>query len=389
MKHFNWLFVVLLFVFESGFGSAIDSINISILTCAPGRDIYSIYGHNAIRIHDVKHGLDLVYNYGTFDFKTKGFILKFMRGKLPYVIDVADFSRFYAEYDYFQRSVTEQVLDLDSLQKSNILTFLDHNMLPENRTYKYDFFMDNCATRLRDIIEQNVPECTYEQNTLTQKTFRDIIKEYQRNLPWTNFGIDLIICSPADKLVTTRQSAFIPDYLANILGDIKCSDAKVHPLVKSKSHILKFNNENSTPNFFLGPIFVFLILLIVEINLLFRHFKGEIHSYVAKYDNLWIFVMAIASLLMLFMWFGTDHIPTKYNWNLVWASPLIPIWWYFKNQNFGQKIGFFLYGLLIISLINAIPGINILPQYFHPAIIMITLILMLKIIRNTNGIIVS
>lgn len=385
MKHIFWILFFIIVEVNISHADASDGVRISILTCGPGHEIYSIYGHNAIRIRDDIRGFDLVYNYGTFDFKTKGFILKFMRGKLPYVLDVADFSMFYAEYHHFQRSVTEQVLDLDSTQKAKILAFLDDNMLPENRMYKYDFFMDNCATRLRDIIEKNVTECNYNNHILINKTYRDIIKEYQKDLPWTNFGIDLIIGAPADQLVTTQQSAFIPDYLATILDNTNCSGNNPHLLVQSKNQILDFKNRQSSPPiFFLGPIFVFIILLVIEINLLVRSMKGETHRHTRSYDILWFSVMTLACLLMLFMWFGTDHIPTKYNWNLLWASPLIPLWWYLKDSKFGIKISFYIYGLLLMSIVNAMPGVQILPQYFHPAIILISLILIVKIYRNTN-----
>jgi hypothetical protein len=132
------------------FSQSIPSdVTISILTCVPGKEIYSIYGHNAIRIQDRSSQSDIVYNYGTFDFDTPGFTLKFMRGKLPYLLAEGDFVRFMREYQYFERAVTEQVLDLDSIQKKQIIDALAFNMLPENRAYKYDFFMDNCATRLR------------------------------------------------------------------------------------------------------------------------------------------------------------------------------------------------------------------------------------------------
>ena len=120
-----------------------ESIRISILTCAPGDQLYSIYGHNAIRIIDSNKGTDLVYNYGTFDFNTPGFAIKFMRGKLPYVLSIADYYDFLDEYKYYRRAVKEQVLYLDPVQQQKIMQYLAVNMLPENRAYKYDFFMDN------------------------------------------------------------------------------------------------------------------------------------------------------------------------------------------------------------------------------------------------------
>ncbi len=358
-------------------------IQISILTCAPGKDIYSIYGHNAIRILNPDAGTDLVYNYGTFDFKTKGFIVKFMRGKLPYVLDVADYGRFLAEYDYFERSVTEQVLSLDSVQTHKIIAYLDNNMLPENRTYKYDFFMDNCATRLRDIIEKNVESCTWSEMQSTEKSFRDIIKEYQKNMPWTDFGIDLIIGAPADRLATYREKTFIPDYLAVAIQDAKCASTQGQKLEASQQKILNFDNAPGSINFLLTPYFLFGLLLLLEIIFFFNIWQPKA-SLLVKYDHLWLGLMAICSLLMIFMWFGTDHIPTKNNWNVLWASPLLIIWWIMNKENPYRKIvSYLILAMLTISMINALPFLRILPQYFHPVVAIISLILILKIVRLT------
>ena len=150
----RYFFYVLIFLLKgiqiSGQGdSPPDSIRVSILTCAPGDQLYSMYGHNAIRVRDNAIGTDLVFNYGTFDFNTPGFAIKFMRGKLPYLLSVARYDDFIYEYTYFQRDVMEQELALSQEQKSGIISFLDENMRPENRAYAYDFFQDNCATRLR------------------------------------------------------------------------------------------------------------------------------------------------------------------------------------------------------------------------------------------------
>lgn len=378
MNRILLILLLVLSVFEP-LGSQIPNAantTISILTCAPGKELYSIYGHNAIRITESTYGTDIVYNYGTFDFNTPGFAIKFMRGKLPYSIGVATYSDFLREYQYFQRDVTEQVLLLDSLQKQKIIEYLAVNMQPENRTYKYDFFMDNCATRLRDIIDHNLAGFAWDTTLASNKTFRQIIKEYQKNLPWTDFGIDLIIGAPADQKTTLSQETFIPDYLAKAIKFAKYSDPQKANLQMSENKILSFDPSNEGVNYLLSPYFLFIFLLLLEVNLYFRHLRGLSHRWIKIYDQFWLWMLTFTSILMLFMWFGTDHIPTKYNWNILWASPLIPIWWWQKNRypwlSYVLGIAFF------ISIINAIPGIQILPQYFHPIVGFISLILILK-----------
>ena len=359
-----------------------DDVTISILTCAPGKEIYSIYGHNAIRVYDKKSQSDVVYNYGTFDDQTPNFVLKFMKGRLPYWISASDYGRFLREYQYFGRPVMEQVLDIDSLQKQKIISYLEENMKPENKAYKYDFFMDNCATRLRDILDDTVDGLTWNASGASGKTFRQIIKGYQAQMPWTDFGIDLIIGAPADRVTTLAEESFIPDYLSNAISEARCNGA--HPLQKSVQEVLTFDTKSSASSLvdlLISPYFLFILLLFIEINLFFRHLRGLANSkWIKRYDLLWLVVISMSSMLMLFMWFGTDHIPTKYNWNVLWASPLIPVWWWIKNKFYekGKYLRYIIAFMILVSMANAIPGIQFLPQYFHPIVGIIGGILLLK-----------
>ena len=374
-------FVILLVVFiimpSRQRASSDDSLVISILTCAPGQELYSIYGHNAIRVRDMRDGSDQVYNYGTFDFETPGFALKFMRGKLPYMVSVADFGMFMREYNYFKRSVSEQVINLSREEKVRVVEYLSHNMQPENRMYKYDFFMDNCATRLRDIIEKNTGGVAWNETKASGKTFRQIIKEYQKNLPWTDFGIDLIIGSPADRPATLREEAFIPDYLAQNIHNARLAKNTTERLEFYRKDIVTFPGHAPKIYFFLTPLFFFMVLLVAEAYFLWRKPKTKWLKY---YDTIWVWLICMASLLMAFMWFGTDHLPTKYNWNLLWANILIPVWWWTGSR---KNILFWIVGIcLALSVINVLPGLNFLPQYFNPIIAVICVILMLKVWRK-------
>ncbi|MBK9735900.1 MAG: DUF4105 domain-containing protein [Saprospiraceae bacterium] len=361
----------------------LSDVTISILTCAPGNDIYTIYGHNAIRIADKLNQTDIVYNYGTFDFETPGFVVKFMRGKLPYLLTAVDFDMFLREYQYFERGVSEQILNLDDMQKRKIIEALAINMLPENIAYKYDFFMDNCATRLRDMVVNNASNVSLAQNKSSGKTFRQIIKEYQQKMPWINFGIDLIIGAKADKITTYAEETFIPDYLANALDKMFLNNKVESKLVNRKGNIISFEVKppsNPWLNFFLSPLFFFIILLLLEINLLFRCLRGHNNVWIKRYDIAWCFLLGFASLLMIFMWFGTDHIPTKDNWNLLWANPLIPLWWIIKDKQYKivKVLSYLILVFLIISIVNAIPGLRFLPQYFHPIVGIIAIIILIK-----------
>ncbi|MBL0309244.1 MAG: DUF4105 domain-containing protein [Bacteroidetes bacterium] len=133
-----------------------DSANITLLTCSPGADLYSAFGHNGIRVTDYKQGFDVVFNYGTFDFDQPGFYVNFVRGRMRYMLSTDRFSDFISQYRYEKRSILEQQLRLNSEDRKKIFAFLYNNALPENREYLYDFFWDNCATRPRDVFEKEL-----------------------------------------------------------------------------------------------------------------------------------------------------------------------------------------------------------------------------------------
>ena len=272
---------------------------------------------------------------------------------------------------------------LNKQQKSDVLSFLNENMRPENRAYAYDFFQDNCATRLRDIIEKHTMGLAWPAPQDTLKTFRQIIKEYQQERPWTDFGIDLILGAPADKVATSREQAFIPDYLADMIDGAMVQYSGEKPLIHQVREILIFEKIQDSPHASGKPFFIFLLLLIGEV----RFYFGSASTWqlkILKYaDYVFFTLVSIASLLMLFMWFGTDHSPTKDNWNIVWANPLWPVWWYAVST---KKIQYrwmvvILQMALLVAFVNAIPGIQFLPQYFHPAIMPLTAILWFKMRR--------
>ena len=364
--------------------SSHEDLQISLLTCGPGNTIEAIYGHNAIRVHNKTSGTDITYNYGTFDFDTPHFAIKFMRGKLPYKISASRYEDFLNYYHFVGRSVTEQVLNLDSLEKSEIIAFLNENMRPENREYMYDFFMDNCATRIRDVFETHVNELQWNVDLMSDKTFRQIIKEYQARLPWTDFGIDLIIGAGADKIADYRESTFIPDYLSIAVSRMT-SGKEAKPVEKNKYEILNSQQSLSHPFFFQTPLFLFLCLLIIEfIGFGLAFTKLRQNAFWKMYDKVWMIILFLAGVLMIFMWWGTDHIHTKQNWNILWASPLLPFW-YWTQKHGGKWVNFLFYivfCLLFFSMLNGLPWWTIFPQYFHPAVALVCAILILKMLRG-------
>ncbi|MEG0887881.1 MAG: DUF4105 domain-containing protein [Bacteroides sp.] len=200
----------------------VDSIRLSLLTCAPGEEIYSLFGHTAIRYENPARGIDAVFNYGMFSFNTPNFILRFALGQTDYELGVSNYERFASEYSYYGRSVWQQNLNLTPQEKQKLVALLEANYQPQNRVYRYNFFYDNCATRPRDIIEESVAgKVIYAADPADAnqtRSFRDIVHQYTQGHPWAQFGIDLCIGSEADRPIDDRQTMFAPFYLMNFFS---------------------------------------------------------------------------------------------------------------------------------------------------------------------------
>lgn len=344
---------------------------ISVLTCDPGNELYSTFGHTGLRVVDPGQELDIVFNYGIFSFKEKGFYTKFLRGKLNYYLGIQAYGRFLREYNHFSRSVVEQKLNLDSLQRQKVFDFLVNNAKKENREYKYDFFYDNCSTRQRDVFT-NTLGIQFSENE-SDKTFRDLLDEFLPGMPWSDFGIDLVIGSRADKQASDKHQTFLPEYFMKSLEDKEINGSK---FINSTRTILDFDEaqELRFQRPWFTPMLVFTLLLVLELLLFFFARKSK---WLKIYDKLWFLVVGLSSLLLFVMWFFTDHIATKANWNLLWIHPLY-LYLVFKSEHSASKI------LLIISAVltaSALLGWMIIPQRYHLAFIPIILLLLIKLYR--------
>ena len=191
-----------------------DTLRISLLTCSPGDEIYSAYGHSAVRVVDQKRGYDLVFNYGTFDFGTPYFIPKFLCGTLDYMLSVSSYQRFIRAYERERRDVVESELILSTEERADLEQFLFRNMQPENRFYRYDFFFDNCATRIRDLVFRiSGRDVSAFQKADEDETFRDCLHLYVGQERWYGQGIDLILGTRADQDTSDYEKAMLPGFL--------------------------------------------------------------------------------------------------------------------------------------------------------------------------------
>jgi len=345
-----------------------DTATISILTCRAGDDLYNMFGHTAVRVQDPTQSIDEVFNYGLFSFKEEGFMLKFMRGKLKYWVGRSTYRNFMRGYVSEKRSVIEQILNLDISQNNRLYQALLENTKNENKYYKYDFFFDNCSTRIGDILENNITLLKYSDSNESTKTFRQLLDEFNFVSPWIDFGMDLLVGTPADKEANSKDEMFLPEYLF-----IQMSKASLghNPLVTETRILLDHEKEigRRTRAKFFTPALFFALLLLLE---LFLFIKGSNKGWIKSYDKLIFFILGFGGVLILFMWFGTDHITTKNNLNLLWMNPLFLILLFNKSKS----LYLLLSGCMVLTLIFAC-----FLQQLHIAAIFIILICIFKLLR--------
>ena len=296
-----------------------DDAKVTLFTCGPGEELYAGFGHSALWISDPAIGVDRLYNYGTFDFSTPHFYWKFIRGKLNYMISVTRANRFLEEYDYRKISVYEQLLDLNEKEKQQLFEFLENNLLPENRFYKYDFFYDNCATRIRDVLVKICDGEVHFNTSDKNLTFRKMLFPYLTHTPWTKFGINMILGLTADKKATPWDYMYLPEYMQEEFQNATIAEKGVErKLVTHQTEYFK-SRLNFTNRKIDDPVVIFSALLLITLMLTFYEIKKKV---IYNWLNYVLFIIScLAGLFLLFMWLGTDHIATNKNMNILWLLP--------------------------------------------------------------------
>ena len=296
-----------------------DSATASVITCGPGNDFYLAFGHSAIRICDSTRDIDYVYNYGTFDFDTPHFYLKFAQGQLNYCLSRTRFVNFLAVYDYEQRWVCEQRLDLTPQEVNNLFVMLEWNYLPENRYYKYDFFRDNCATRVRDMVESTLGKKTLGIDDWEDHSYRQWVHSATSGgcLEWWVLGVDMLLGLPTDHTRNNSEAMFYPMAMMWQYDNAMVNDES--PLTTYNKELLADHREPLHRSF--PPIVVFALLFVVVAMLTFlMPLSSRLINII---DRVLFIVAGVVGLVLCFMWFGTDHWCTKWNLTILWASPLL------------------------------------------------------------------
>ena len=352
---------------------------VSLLSCDPGDEIYSSFGHSGIRVMDLETGEDIVYNYGTFDFGAPNFVLNFAGGRLDYFLSVSTYDRFIGEYNYFKRNVREQELALNQEQKIALVEFLEINYLPQNRNYRYDFFFDNCATRIRDVMEKVLGDQLIWQDKdqeSVEKTFRELIDENVFYMPWADLGIDLALGSRLDRDARPREEQFLPIYMEQSFGRaVIQGDGPTRPLVKSNRVILDFPPRVDSLGL-LNPYLIFWLVAIMFTVITFIGFKKK--RLFIGFDLVFFGILGLLGCVISALWLGSDIPSTKWNWNLLWAFPghLLLL-----KGLMAKKLMPWVRKYLLFALIMADAAVVfwILGwQSFHPSLVPILLVVILR-----------
>ena len=304
-----------------------DSVQVSLLTMMPGREAYSLFGHSALRLQDDASGLDRTYNYGTFDFDQPFFVARFLRGSLDYQLTTAPFEWLLMDYQLQERPIIEQTLALDAETSRELYDLLETNALPENRSYRYDFFWDNCSTRILDILDAALTRTGNASLTLpppdTPQTYRQLVAPYAHGTPLIHTGINLAMALPGDAEATSREETFLPLELAAQLDRANVAGS---PLVAQRDTVFWLPGTRLPEQAFPWPrALAWALFALIGI---WSIVSWKRDTPARGLDRALFGLVGTAGLILFLLWVATSHAVMRPNLNLLWAWPthLLAAW---------------------------------------------------------------
>ena len=300
-------------------------VKVSVLTCSPGEEVYSLYGHTALRCLNTSTGEDLVFNYGLFDFNTPNFTWRFVLGETDYWVGCTYYSDFVREYELRGSGIVEQVLDLTDVEATNLFMLLRENINPKNRVYRYRYLDNNCTTKVRDIILEALKgnaAVIYKGDVESDVSYREALNVPAEGNPWYAFGINLLLGADVDKTPSREAMQFLP---GNFMKDLDNAyivglDGTERKLVAEKNILLKEKGKRAaTCNNFTPFNASLLLLLGTFIAMLCELRKRKTYWGV---DVALMLLQGLPGLLLLFMALFSQHPAVGNNWLLLLLNPL-------------------------------------------------------------------
>ena len=361
LKTYLLTLVCTLFLFQANAQFQLSKESeVSVLTIGPGLVLNDAFGHSAIRIKDPGQRIDLVFDYGRYDFQAEGFYLNFVKGKLDYEIGLANYEPFIANYKLQKRRVTSQIINFTLEEKQKLFEALLTNIKSQNKSYSYDFFYNNCATKIKDALinASNKSILFLPPENFKSLTFRDLIRSNVPQNSWGGLGIDIALGSIIDRLASVEEHLFLPKYLYEILKLSKFYPKNIRLVVRSE--VLNQTQKPKPSAFWWSPLIIFTLASIIIIGLTYKDWISESRN---KFlDALLFFTTGSIGLLILFLWFATDHTATAYNYNFLWAFGfnLILLKTMLKDKIKKRFIGYikFLILLLALMLLHSLTGVQ-------------------------------
>lgn len=366
-----------------------DSLRFSLLTCTPGPQIYALFGHTGIRYQNISRGIDLVFNYGMFDFDTPGFIPRFVKGDTDYELGVIPYDDFVAEYKSRGSCVYGQELNLTDAEKERLSELLAENYRPENRIYRYNYFYDNCTTRAFSQIEKSIHGEMVFPNGKQDVSFRSIVREFTAVSPWSGLGIDLCLGAEADQPIDLRKQMFSPLYARNFANKayIVNEDGSTRPLVSRETKttgVVKPKRLSS-----LSPSALFSAFFLLNMAIAYRQWKRQRIYWL--WDILLYSVQGVAGCVITFLFFVSSHPTVASNWLVLVFNPLpllyLPRMIYCSMNR--KRDPYHLFNSLYLGAFLLM--VPFLTQSFHEAVLLFLLALWMNaishvlIVRNINS----
>jgi len=365
-----------------------NTIQIGLLTYSPGEELYSVFGHSAIRVRNTITNTDDVYNYGTFDFDNPKFYFGFFSGKLMYTLSKVPFALVLQQTQLENRSLIETPLNLSPAEKSKMVQLLRVNYLPENREYLYDFLYDNCSSKIMDVIIQSTTDSLeYNQRVIPKKSYRRLINSYSKERPWIDIGIDFLMGTPADHRAKGTKISFLPDYLHLLLKNIRLKQEFGFEKSLAQSDIVHTYVQTKNTKVLIQPgVILWSLVLILIISAAFGTY---IPGFFRILEKSILILFGCFGLLVIILWAATDHYIFNYNTDLLWANPLLLFIVFLKDSLKQLKIKVKLTYLTTILVLIGILTTMIIERNLNlsalAAIVAISLIHKIHVLRTTDN----
>ncbi|MBR4645280.1 MAG: DUF4105 domain-containing protein [Bacteroidaceae bacterium] len=300
----------------------LDSIRASLITCSPGQEVYALYGHTALRLQNFTTGEDLVFNYGIFSFKQPHFIWRFVRGKCDYMVVPIPWHYFTREYEERGSSITSQVLNLEPQEVNRLYSNMLVDCKPENRQYRYNFLYNNCTTKVRDAIENCIEGRVVYPDSIPLYTYREILHQYTKDHPWAQEGNDILLGAAVDTVLSARAAMFAPEYMLRYAENafVYADNNDKRPLVIGTEILLQRKSLGIESEFPLSPMQAMFVLL--GFSLLVLLFEHWLNRQFWLWDIVLLLGQGVAGLILLFMFFFSEHPAVNSNWQIWVLNPI-------------------------------------------------------------------